>query len=138
MTEEEIFEMQKIASFNLLKGSLRLFLTNEFSPCNGFLRAFDATTDEPSMKMFFREYKNAVYEKLGGSDDEDTINRLTDNIDNLENIITELEEELDESKIISGNNLNDDFKRQFILEHHKKYTPWELEILLKNGKKYLE
>ena len=137
MTEEQMFEMQKTASFNLLKGSLRLFLVHEFGPCDGFLREFDATTDEPSMKRLFRKYKHEAYQRLGGSDDEDTINELRNEIDGLERDIAELEEELDDSKVISGNSLDDEFKRKFILEYHNKYTPWELETLLKNGKKYL-
>jgi len=137
MTEEQMFEMQKKASFNLLKGSLRLFIVHEFGPCDGFLRDFDATTDEASMKNLFRRYKHDVYQKLGGSDDEDTIDGLKNEIDDLKRDISELEEEVEDSRVITGNSLDDEYKRQFILEHHNKYTPWELEELLKNGKELL-
>ena len=47
-------------------------------------------------------------------------------------------EELESNKIFDNNSLSDEYKRKFILQYHENYTPWELEELLKNGKKYLK
>jgi hypothetical protein len=59
-------------------------------------------------------------------------------IDELNDEIDKLESELFHVKKSFGSSLDDEFKMRVISEYHNEYRSWELEELLKNGKKYLK
>lgn len=134
MDKEKIKEQLTVPQFSLIKVAIASFIQNNFTPCDSFINSLDACNDDAEIKKLFVRYKHHVYQQLGGSDDNDDF----DEISSLQGEIEELEEELEEARIIDGSSLDDEFKRRFIYEYHNQYTPWELEELLKNGKKYLK
>jgi chromosome segregation ATPase len=80
---------------------------------------------------------------------ENTIDDLNDEIDDLNDEISDLENDSkfidveDETKLINerlnlGNTLWDEYKKDFFAEYYTQYTPWELELILKNGHKLLK
>ena len=84
-----------------------------------------------------------LHEALGGdepnvSDLEDEVSELEYEIRNLEEENDRLEQELKGAKLTFGGTLNDEYKIQFFTEHHEKYTPWEIEELLINGRELLK
>ena len=70
--------------------------------------------------------------------DEGDYQGLEDEIDELNDEIDELKSELFRVKKSFGSSLDDEFKMRVISEYHNEYRSWELEELLKNGKKYLK
>jgi predicted nucleic acid-binding Zn-ribbon protein len=83
-------------------------------------------------------------DKLEGRIDDlnDEIDDLNDEITDLENVSTSIdiqdETELINERLNLGDTLWDEYKKDFFAEYHTQYTPWELELILKNGHKLLK
>ena len=145
MTEENNFPVEEFK--NLLSTFIRRNL-------KGYHFIADAIENcEATERSILSELKwnvDDLYEALGGdasnvSDLEDEISDLEDEISDLEYEISNLEEEnykleqeLKGAKLTFGGTLNDEYKIQFFTEHHEKYTPWEIEELLINGRELLK
>jgi predicted nucleic acid-binding Zn-ribbon protein len=67
-------------------------------------------------------------------DCEDEINDLEEQVEELEKEVEELESQLME---FETNSLDDEYKFKYFNEYKSDFTPWELEILLKNGRQFL-
>jgi uncharacterized coiled-coil DUF342 family protein len=72
---------------------------------------------------------------------EHKIFELEEEVEGLRETINDLEKELDEleSQLMAyeTNSLDDEYKFKYFKEYKDTFTPWELEILLKNGKQFL-
>lgn len=72
---------------------------------------------------------------------EDELEDLNDEIDDLENKLESNrgvnETDLVNERLNLGNTLWDEYKIQFFAEYHTLYSPWELEIILRDGHKLL-
>ncbi len=142
MSDEERKEELVQANFILFKNFLFDFVTRKFSVCQNFKDDFIACKSENEIVKVFVKYSDDVYEKLGGSADD-----LEDEVADLENDISSLKWEINdlESQIetltyrFKGNNgtLFSDYKTEIISQYVNNFNPWEIEELLKNGKKYL-
>ena len=111
-----------------------------FNPCPEFKEALNNCESYSQLRHQIYKFSDDIAENLNGKsfiDLEDDIDDLEYEVSELKGIISELEEKLNNSLAIEPNDLDDIFKRDFIIEYHKQYTPWEIELLLKNGKKYL-
>jgi hypothetical protein len=124
--------------FDLFKNELISFIDKEFKVCKDFKDKLYISQNEREIKNVFIDYKDDVYEKLGGElfdNQEDEIDDLKDDIRDLEIEVNDLENQLDTLGYYSRtSSLNDEYKIKFFMEHKDKYTPWELEELLKDGK----
>ena len=74
-------------------------------------------------------------------DCEDEIYDLEEQVEELEEEVSDLQTEVDEleSQIMAyeTNSLDDEYKFKYFNEYKDNFTPWELEVLLKNGKQFL-
>jgi len=61
------------------------------------------------------------------------LKKLLESYDTKEDYYSELEDEVNELRF-EINTLDDDYKYNFFKQYKDKYTPWELEELLINGK----
>jgi hypothetical protein len=129
LTKEEVLNLKTL----LIK-----FSENKLKGCKGFIKNLTESNSEEDIKFSFRYNRDEIFNELGGD-----IYELEDNIEDLEGDIKELENEIEvlneqlEYSFSFGDSVDDQFKLRFVKEHHEKYTPWELEELLVNGKKYL-
>jgi hypothetical protein len=62
---------------------------------------------------------------------------LENKVEKLERHVDDLESEIEDLKIERGGTLEDEYKIQAFEEYRNQFTSWELEELLKNGRKYL-
>lgn len=111
-----------------------------FNPCPRFKEALNNCESYSQLRNQIYRFSDDITENLTGkshSDLEYEIELLKDDVDGLKYEIDELQTKLDESLTIEPINLDDVFKINFISQYHKQYTAWELELLFKNGKKYL-
>lgn len=131
-----LFDDTKIS---ILKTLLLDFFKNNFDPCSGFILDFKECETEEQIKDLFKEYKNEVFNRLGGDSTlQDEVDELEDDVRDLKYEIEDLEGEIKELETPFGKTLDDVYKLQFVHQYHKQYTPWELEELLKNGKQLLK
>jgi predicted nucleic acid-binding Zn-ribbon protein len=74
-------------------------------------------------------------------DCEDEIYDLEEQVEELEEEVSDLQTEVDklESQLMAyeTNSLDDEYKFKYFNEYKDNFTPWELEVLLKNGKQFL-
>jgi predicted nucleic acid-binding Zn-ribbon protein len=68
---------------------------------------------------------------------EDEKDELEDEKDELEKIKTKLENEVYDLRLSDDGSFHSQLRRDFFHEYSHLYTPWELEFLLINGKKFL-
>jgi hypothetical protein len=137
MAEENTFPIEQFKSL------LSTFIRTNLKGYHFIADSIDKA--EPTERSLLSELKwnvEDLFEALGGdwssvSDLEDEISDLEYEIRNLEEENDRLEYELKESRLIIGSTLNDEYKIKFFREYHENYTPWEIEELLMNGKKYL-
>ena len=106
-----------------------------FKACNSFIDSIENTNSPIELANVLRHFDDEIYEKLGGSvsDLEEEISDLEDEISNLHRTVDELREELDDVTFKSAT-IFDEMRYKVFLEHQSKYSPWEFEELLKNGK----
>jgi polyhydroxyalkanoate synthesis regulator phasin len=129
-------EIEKLY-FNIFKLQLVAFVEKQFSVCDNFKIKLSNCKDEIEIKILFREYRDDVFTKLGGNlnKNEDEVEDLERDVRDLENEISELEDTLDNLGYYSrSSSLNDEYKIKYFMEYKDKYSPWELEEILKNGK----
>ena len=127
--------------FETFKKHLYVFVCESFSACDSFaLPILNAESDKHLIKHFERNV-NLVTEFLGGEDIDDLnyeIDNLRDEISGLKCEIDELEDGFDLGFNAKTKTINDDYKIEHFIKYKNEYSEWELEELLKNGKKYLE
>ena len=124
--------------FQIFKEHLRIFLKNNFNACSDFLNGIIKSETENELIIHLRQQKDDVYEKLGGElSDKYKIWDMEREIDRLNAHVEDLECELEDVRIDVGNSLNEEYKVRAFDEYRNEYSPWELEELLKNGRKYL-
>ena len=123
--------------FESFKTMLSVFIKEHYSPCKDFYNSLGDCDDADDIKRVFRMNNDDVFEKLGGSidDNSDEIDELERDVSRLENKNSDLEDEVSEAKCEFGTSLDDDFKREIILKYIKKYTSWELEALFEKDNK---
>jgi len=137
MMAEETFPIEEF------KGLLLRLLKNKFKICSEFENLIKKSNSEAEIIAAFKFHRDEVYEKLGGVIDDydylnDEIYRLEETIRELISEKNELEGELEDVKLGFGNTLDDEYKLAAFKEYYDEYTPWQLEELLKNGKKFLK
>lgn len=138
MTTEETQTGLEISNFNQLKVSLLGFIGSKFKVCDSFKQEYDACLNETMLYKLFCKYNDDVYERLGGEPElQDEVNELERDVKRLEREVDNLESELEDVKIEYGTTMDDVYKREYIEQYYNDYTPWEMEELFKNGKKYL-
>lgn len=128
--------------FEQFKELFITFLKNNFRDSGPVVEAISRTTSERDLKSTLQLYSEEMFFALDGQfpdcdDNEYELEELRDEVRDLENEKEELEIELDELKGVFGTSLEDDFKRIAIKNHYNDYRSWELEELLKNGRKFL-
>lgn len=124
--------------FQIFKEHLRIFLKSNFNTCSDFLNGIIKSETEDELITHLRQQKDEVYENLGGDvPDKYEIWDMERKIDRLEAQIDDLEWELESVRVYVGDSLNDEYKVRAFDEYRNEYSPWELEELLKNGRKYL-
>ena len=138
MTEENNFPVEEFQNL------LSTFIRRNLKGYHFIADAIDnAEATERSILSELKWNADDLYEALGGdtpnvSDLEDEVSELEYEIRNLEEENDILERELKTAKLTFGGTLNDKYKIQFFSEHHEKYTPWEIEELLINGRELLK
>ena len=124
--------------FQIFKEHLKIFIKNNFNTCSDFLNGIIKSENEGELNIHLRKQKDDIYENLGGElPDKYEFWDMERKIDRLEAHIDDLECELESVRIYVGNSLNDEYKVKAFDEYRNEYSPWELEELLKNGRKYL-
>jgi len=137
MMAEETFPIEEF------KGLLLTLLKNKFDICDNFITRFNSCETVEQLVSLFELYKDEVYSELGGDISEidwlsDEVDDLKDEVRDLENEKDELESELAYARLNFGDTLDDVYKIAAFKEYYNEYTPWQLEELLKNGKKFLK
>ena len=128
--------------FEQFKELFITFLKTNFRDSGPVVAAISETTSERDLKSTLQLYSEEMFLALGGNftdyyDNEYELEELQNEVRDLENEKYELESELDELKGVFGTSLEDDYKRLAIKNHYNDYRSWELEELLKNGRKFL-
>lgn len=135
VAEPTTYANTKLALFKTL---LIEFASDKFDACSSFKNYLEDCKTEDDIKRLLKKYKHDIGEKLGIENFEDEVDDLEDTIRRLENENSELEDKVYDTEYIFGNTLDATFKMEFIREHANKYTCWELEELLINGKELLK
>lgn len=118
--------------FKKFKEQLIFFAEEHFHSCNEFVNKVDAASNPDALVDLFERYADDIHDKLGGTDYQEEIEDLKNDINHLENQIEELEVLLESNLVVET--LHDEMKLSSYVQYQDKYTPWELEELLKNGK----
>lgn len=120
----EVFKEQFIA-----------FCEDQFSPCGGFISKLENAKTFVEITSALEKHADDVYEWLGGDPyDKDEVEKLKREVEGLESDKDDLEYQLEDTQIVMGTYLHDEYKRDIIRKYYHDYNPWELEELLKNGK----
>lgn len=115
-----------------------LLLAKEFNACEGVINEIKSIKDYRSFRSAYKDSFEEVAEKFGielnneSEDYEETIN-------DLKNEVYSLQDELHnfERKYRTDNSMWDDLKIKHFLIYKNNYAEWELEELLRDGKKFL-
>jgi hypothetical protein len=110
------------------KFRLSEFLVNTFNACDGFKSDILGCKTNLDLQRVIHSYGEDIAEKLGFDTDDDEIDSLEKCIRGLESEISDLEDEVVDTKTLWDKERLDLFKK-----FKDKYTPWELEKLLENG-----
>ena len=74
-------------------------------------------------------------------DENEEIEYLEQKVEGIEKQVEDLQTEVDklESQLMvyETNSLDDEYKFKYFNEYKDNFTPWELEVLLKNGRQFL-
>jgi hypothetical protein len=107
------------------------FLKNGLGSCDTFISQISRCDTHKDLKSVLRDNVDEIASHLGQDPDdlEEENERLTRKVNNLEIEISELE-----GKMMPSNTVWDEDKLQAFIDYRDKYTPWEFEALLKNGK----
>jgi len=116
--------------FMQFKEQLVLLAHEEFNACKGFMEEVHNANSLIAFKQVLYNYAEDIFERLGGEFDN---SEFENEIDYLESQVNNLEEELSEYDDVKDT-LHGDMKFKTFIELHEKYTPWEFEQLLLNGK----
>jgi hypothetical protein len=127
MEYTEKFTEQHFIQF---KEQFLLLAQEQFQACKGFMEEVHNANSLIDFKQVLYNYADDIFEKLGGEYDTD---EYENTIYYLECDIDRLETQLDNLKF-GDETIHDDMKFEVFREYASKYTPWELEELLKNGK----
>ena len=119
-------ELEKFVTF---KESFVEIAKNEFNACDRFVEEINNAKTILEFKQVLHNYSESIFEHLGGECD---TQYFEGNIYELEMYIEELEKEVEKYDVIET--IHDDMKYKTYLELNSKYTPWEFEELLLNGK----
>jgi hypothetical protein len=107
-----------------------LLAEEEFYACNHFIEHVIRADSPSKLKYVLIHFADEIYDKLHGEHD---TSELESEINNLECMVEELESKMyDHEKLFPT--VYDEMKFKTFVELHSKYTPWELEQLLLNGK----
>jgi len=112
------------------KEQLVLLAQEEYNACSDFTTAIEKASDQKDLMQVLHNYVEEIFERLGGEYD---TSDSDSEIDYLESQVNNLEEELSEYDDVKDT-LHGDMKFKTFIELHDKYTPWEFEQLLLNGK----
>jgi hypothetical protein len=116
--------------FIVFKEHLILLAEEEFYACNNFIEHVSKASSPTRLKQVLEYFVDEIYDRLNGEHDTDELDNY---INNLEYEISELEDKMkDHEKLFTT--VYDEMKFKIFVELHYKYTPWELEQLLLNGK----
>jgi chromosome segregation ATPase len=118
--------MSKIIIVNLQKSKIM-----SDQPCDEYIKELE----EEILTL------KSEIDKLEGRVDDlnDEIDDLKDEIYDFENSVQTVEESgLVNERLNLGDTLWDEYKIQFFEEYHTLYSPWELEIILRDGHKLLK
>ena len=109
------------------------FLKQGLGSCDSFIMNVEKCETFNDLRKMLRSNSDTVVLHLGYDCDvddlEDENERLGRKVENLEIEISKLED-----KIIPSDSIWDEEKLQSFIDYRDKYTPWEFEALLKNGK----
>jgi phosphoglycolate phosphatase-like HAD superfamily hydrolase len=112
------------------KEQLALLAQEEYNACSDFTTAIEKASEPKDLMQVLHNYVEEIFERLGGqhdtSDSDSEIDYLQSQVENLE---VELSEYDDVKETLHG-----EMKFKTFIELHEKYTPWEFEQLLLNGK----
>ncbi len=120
-------EEQKFIEF---KENFIEIVKTEFRVCNSFINDVKNAKTVKGLKQVLYNNAEDIFELLGGDFDNEY---LEDEIDKLEKLVDELEMELSYFDNVK-NTMHDEMKFDIYMKLHSKYTPWEFEELLLNGK----
>ncbi len=120
-------EQQKFIDF---KESFIELAKTEYNACDSFVKCIEDAKTILDLKQALHDHAENIFERLGG--EFDTYN-LELEIDYLQSQVENLEVELSEYDDVKET-LHDEMKFKTFIELHAKYTPWEFEQLLLNGK----
>jgi predicted nucleic acid-binding Zn-ribbon protein len=136
-TEKEGTESPK-ADYTILREQLTL-LAKEYQSCDTVLNAISQIKDKYSFAKAYESTFSAVANKFDFEVEDDEVDDLKEEVEDLENQVSNLETELDELKENYSpiETLWDEYKAKHFRTYQNDYTEWELEELLKNGKKLL-
>lgn len=124
--------------FKEFKQELSAFIERNFKTCPQFMHDLMECDTEDGLVEHFENHKDDIYERLGGEvPDEDEIWELENENEKLERHVSNLECEIEELKGERGETLEEEYKFKAFEEYRNHFTSWELEELLKNGRKYL-
>jgi len=132
----ELTEIE-VLQFTIFKKMLIELIEDNFNACGNFISGIEKAKDDLEIIKHFKHNNENVFEHLGGSPNQDEIEDLEREIDQLNNEINDLEGQLEDYEEIEGTTLNDNYKLEHFMQYKNDYTEWELEDLLKNGRKYL-
>jgi hypothetical protein len=117
--------------FIKFKEQLIFFAKEEFHACDDFIRRIDKIDNPKKIVKLFESFADDIHEKLGGTDYEEEIDDLKDDVKLLELQIEELEILLESDLVVET--LHDEIKLNTFVQYQDKYTPWEFEELMKNS-----
>ena len=117
--------------FNEFKRIFIEIAEEEFGACTHFINNVDKAQSPNALKHVLFNFADEIADKLGfeydTSEFDETIYYLELDNSNLETRLSELE--------LGNDSIHDEMKMKLFKEHASKYTPWELEELLINGKR---
>lgn len=108
------------------------FLTNGMGSCKTFIHSISICDTYDELRRALRNNVDEIASHLGHECDDD----LEDENERLTNKVKHLEIEVSilENKMIPTGTIWDEDKLQSFITYRDKYTPWELEELLRTGK----
>lgn len=112
------------------KEQLVLLAQEEFQACNTFVNKVHEADTPSRLKEVFIYMADEIFYRLGGEHD---TSEQDAEISYLEDEVARLEDKVKEIEVLTPT-YYDEMKLQTFIELHSKYTPWEFEQLLLNGK----
>ena len=120
---------------------LSSFFADNLPNCEGLGKSILTCNSQKEIVSNLRCYRDEIFEALGGESIyylEEQIEDLESEVKFLEGKIEETEDKFNEVRLNLGDTINDERKRETALTYIKDFYPWELELLLKNGRQLLD